>query len=874
MKLDPRLKSFYLRSLAVPGVGTFVLGPLLRGAWKAYSAVGDRLAAPRQPLLSISTYSSAIATLKLQLEALERRTDDLARELQEARWQVDYRNLLEGQAMGGLFERHGRLDGADGLRLLSDPLPLVPQAPRFSVVINTYNRAHTLERTLDGVRRLRYASFEVIVVDGPSTDGTGRVLERNDSWIRRAACPVANLSVSRNIGISMAAGDIVCFLDDDAVPEPGWLDQLLIGYREPGVAAVGGFIRDHTGHSFQSRAMVCDRFGTGTDHESVDAAAIEDDDLRGRYLSLTGTNCSFRRDVLVALGGFDEEYAYFLDETDVIVRLVDAGFKVRYVPAAEIHHKYAESHLRSVDRVPKTIYLPARSKAYFCFKNAIGTHRVSEIFGHLEQYRRGLRADYDWYAAHGRIDEAHKVRLHQDIDRGILDGIADALKPRRLMLRTDADGTHRAFKPVAPLRTAQDRIRLCLVSQGYPPHPGGGIGVWTHALATGMAAAGHEVTVVTRGGEATTVDFEDGVWVHRIAVTPHPGRTLPACPDLPQPALDHAYSVYDEVMRVHVLRGLECVSSPIWDLEGAACIADGSIPTVLSLHSSYRLVLPSKPEWQRRPDYLAAHVTRMIEGEAWAIAQASHVLANSVAITRDMEAAYGVAIATERLSVVPHGIDALPVVHASPAEADRAVRVLFVGRFEKRKGIDLLLACAPALLQAHPQLQLHLVGDDQVPFDTDRRILEEFSAAHGAQPWFARVHAHGSVSDAELQRHYAQCDIFVAPSRYESFGLVFIEAMRAGKPCVAIRAGGVPEVITDGVTGLLVPTPDADGLSRALARLIGDPRLRNELGANALHAFGARFTTGAMVAGCERAFKGVINAHRRGPAAPDRSTSP
>ena len=124
--------------------------------------------------------------------------------------------------------------------------------PTFSIVINTLNRATLLAKTLDSLRWLKYrGAFEVIVVNGPSTDHSQEVI---DAWlpsIRAARCEVANLSVSRNIGICMARGDIVAFIDDDAIPEPEWLAQLAQAYDSPLVGAAGGLVFDQTGYSYQ-----------------------------------------------------------------------------------------------------------------------------------------------------------------------------------------------------------------------------------------------------------------------------------------------------------------------------------------------------------------------------------------------------------------------------------------------------------------------------------------------------------------------------------------------------------------------------------------------------------------------------------------------
>ena len=90
---------------------------------------------------------------------------------------------------------------------------------RVSVVINTYNRGPSLRHTLHALRYQTHDAFEVIAVNGPSTDDTLAVLAEFPD-VRVAHCPEVHLCKSRNVGVAEAAGDLVAFIDDDALPEP------------------------------------------------------------------------------------------------------------------------------------------------------------------------------------------------------------------------------------------------------------------------------------------------------------------------------------------------------------------------------------------------------------------------------------------------------------------------------------------------------------------------------------------------------------------------------------------------------------------------------------------------------------------------------
>ena len=214
---------------------------------------------------------------------------------------------------------------------------------KFSIIINTLNRAPLLDRTLRSLQWLHYAGeFEVIVVNGPSTDNSEDVIAAWGRSIRVARCALPNLSVSRNIGICLACGEIVAFIDDDAIPEPEWLTQLAAAYDRDEIGGVGGIVYDQTGYAFQYEYSTANRLGNAnwTAKKSAEHLCFPGS---FEFPYIQGTNASFRRSALLEVGGFDEEIEYYLDETELCCRLIDAGYVVRQVANAFVHHKFAPS---------------------------------------------------------------------------------------------------------------------------------------------------------------------------------------------------------------------------------------------------------------------------------------------------------------------------------------------------------------------------------------------------------------------------------------------------------------------------------------------------------------------------------------------------
>jgi glycosyltransferase involved in cell wall biosynthesis/GT2 family glycosyltransferase len=725
-------------------------------------------------------------------------------------------------------------------------------ARSFSVVVNTLDRADVLEAALSGLMQQRHPRFEIIVVNGPSADATEAVLARFPQ-IKVARCSQANLGMSRNIGLSMARGQIVAFLDDDAVPEPVWLQGLETGYDAPDIGGVGGFIRDATGLAYQSRVTVCDRLGEALAFDTVEQASLAQGP--GWFLSPTGANVSYRRDALLEIGGFDETFTYFLDETDVNLRLWDAGWRLTFVERAEVHHKLAKSAQRDHRNVPHSLYPQCRSKAYFAFRHARGRRPADDILRRLADHGLSLRGHNRSLLDGGMIAPEHRARLDLDVAIGLRDGVslalAQATAPRLGAAALAADAGQR----FAPVRSGRpDSLRIAFVSQQYPPGVVGGIGVWTRNAARALAACGHEVSVITSAQGRPSVGFEDGVWVHKIAPVHAPDRARPPLPDLPCAVRDHAYAVHDAVAKLQAERGLDLVSWPIWDLEGLAVQSAGQVPTMLSLHTTYALAAPFKPDWRDRA-YRREHVDKIIAAETAILAKAPAVLANSAQVLVDLEAASGVDLSRPGVFTIPHGLRDRAGA-PSMREAGR-VRLLFVGRLEPRKGVDVLLDALSQILPEQPDVEARLLGE-AVADRCGVTLPDAFARRHAAAPWLNRISFEGAVSPERLDQAYGDCDIFVAPSRYESFGLVFVEAMMFAKPCVGARAGGVPEIVVEGETGLLVAPGDAFALADALTQLIADPALRQRLGAAGRARYLAAFTDTRMAERLEGMFRQAL----------------
>jgi len=159
------------------------------------------------------------------------------------------------------------------------------------------------------------------------------------------------------------------------------------------------------------------------------------------------------------------------------------------------------------------------------------------------------------------------------------------------------------------------------------------------------------------------------------------------------------------------------------------------------------------------------------------------------------------------------------------ASNGNANTVLYTGRVAYVKGTLVLLDAVPMITRQCPQTRFVVAGARHTSIDdlTLNRLLQVGEVAR-------HVDMLGHVSWRELTECYRKASIFVLPSYYETGGLSAIEAMAFGLPVVASRTGGLPEVVEDGVTGILVPPGDSKALAEAVVLLLHDPALRRRLG--------------------------------------------
>jgi len=343
-------------------------------------------------------------------------------------------------------------------------------------------------------------------------------------------------------------------------------------------------------------------------------------------------------------------------------------------------------------------------------------------------------------------------------------------------------------------RTGADGLHVALLTREFPPEVYGGAGVHVEYLARELAAL-VDVTVHCQGADRPT------------AVAHRPWELLADS----NAALQ---TVSTDLSMVAALSSVDVVHSHTWyaNLAGHLAMLLHGVPHVMTVHS----LEPLRP-WKE--EQLGGGYRISSWCERTAVESAAAVIAVSDGMRADVLGAYP-AVDPDRVRVIHNGIDAreyapdpdTDVLERYGVDPDRP-SVVFVGRITRQKGVPVLLHAAADL---DPDVQLVLcAGQPDTPQlgDEVTGLVETLTADRSGVVWL-----QGMLDKREVIQLLSHATAFVCPSLYEPLGIVNLEAMACGTAVVASKTGGIPEVVMDGETGLLVPPDDPSAWPRRSTR--------------------------------------------------------
>jgi glycogen synthase len=409
-------------------------------------------------------------------------------------------------------------------------------------------------------------------------------------------------------------------------------------------------------------------------------------------------------------------------------------------------------------------------------------------------------------------------------------------------------------------------MNVGILTNEYPPNVYGGAGVHVEYLTRELSRlddGAHRVKVLCFGDQVLR---ERGLEVDGVVP---PARI---------PARDPRHvKFFDTMLADLVMAGrlddIDVVHCHTWYTHLAGCLVKQlrGAPLVLTTHS----LEPHRP-WKVEQLGTAYHASSWVERTAYQ--NADGVVAVSGAMKRDVEALYGVA--PERVRVIHNGID---LEHYRPTPdpgvlARHGVKpdvpvVLFVGRITRQKGIVHLVKALP-YLQPGAQVVLCAGAPDTPEIAREMADAVEQARTASANPiiWIPEMLPRG-----EIVALYTHAAIFVCPSVYEPFGIINLEAMACETPVVASAVGGIPEVVNDGETGVLVPIcargpadpepADPERFARDLAHgvnvLLADPARRAAMGDKARRRVEEHFSWTSIARQTLGFYQDLVNVSRQ-----------
>ncbi len=377
-------------------------------------------------------------------------------------------------------------------------------------------------------------------------------------------------------------------------------------------------------------------------------------------------------------------------------------------------------------------------------------------------------------------------------------------------------------------------MKILLLTQRFPPALGG---VETHVwhLAEALTKRGDEVEVLTTDLRTDTplerLGDDDGEFpypVHRV-------RAIKAA------VLPHALGNVSPSMIYRVLSGR-------WDVVHGH--AYGYFPTfaaslgglldrsalVITPHSD-----PGRPSLEKRAfDHLVPLVT---------LRQAHRVIALTGLEADHLES---LGVPRERIAVIPNGVDVAEFAWGRDRLRDGdGTSILFAGRcYPDQKGLEVLMH-AVSRLPHGLAVHVRIVGEDWGGYAVVRDLARRLGIEH-------RVTLVGMLDRPQLLEEFQRADLFVLPSLFDSFPIAILEAMAAGLPVIATRVGGVPEVVLDGETGLLVEPGDPKRLASAIEMLASDASARRNMGKQG-RARAQLFSWEDVIARTRRVYQEAVN---------------
>ncbi len=659
-----------------------------------------------------------------------------------------------------------------------------PAPPSISVVVCAFTpeRIEAIREAIESLGAQTFAPNDVVLVIDHSPELEQTCRER---WPAIRVVPNRErqgLSGARNTGLAESGGEVVAFLDDDAVAAPDWLERLRSAYADPSVLGAGGAVRPAWSEGRPGWFPTEFDWVVGCTHSGMPAQPSP-------VRNLVGANMSFRREALLEVGGFRHELGRIgaipagCEETDLCIRIGQRWPRgtILYDPAAAVDH-----------RVPAE-----RGRLRYFLSRCRGEGRSKAVLAGLVGSRSGLSEERAYTR---RTLPLGFLRGIRDTLRGDLNGSARAAMLGVGLLTTTAgyaSGRSEARRLARRREAAEARgegaLRILMVTPRSPLLQGG---VERHVMEVSrrIAAAGAEVEVLCTdpGGRGLTEQRRDGVTIRTVRAWPA-NRDWCFAPRLWREMARHRWDV------VHI-QSYHTLVAPLAMLRALTL----GVPYVVTFHGGgHSSALRNR---MRRTQRRLLHPL---------LARAARL----VAVARFEIDEYGreLRLPPERFALIPNGTELAFSEMAAPAADNDRPTIATIGRLERYKGHHRVIAALPTVLEREPEARLLVVGTG--PYEADlRRQAAELGVADRVE--FTSTPPDDPDAMAAVLQGVS---LVVLLSEFETHPLVALEAAAAGRRLLVADAGGLAELAKDGFARSIPLDESADGVGRAVAEELSRP---------------------------------------------------
>jgi glucosyl-dolichyl phosphate glucuronosyltransferase len=658
-------------------------------------------------------------------------------------------------------------------------------APPISVLICAYTlkRIKRIVAAIESLSSQTVAPHEIVLVIDHSPELEAECQRR---WPQIEVAPnreQQGLSGARNTGVAACTGEVVAFLDDDAVAAPDWIERLGQAYADPAVLGAGGTVRPlwEAGQPpwFPAEfdwVVGCTHSGMPGEREAV--------------RNLVGANMSFRRDALLEAGGFRHELGRIgkipagCEETDLCIRIGQRhpGGTILYDPEARVDHFVPEARVQ-------TSYFSSRCR---------GEGRSKAILTALVGSDSGLSAERSY------VRRTLPLGCLRGIGRGLRGDFSGFQRAAMIvfgLLATTSGyfGARREAKRIARRRESaaesSEQLRVLMVTPRSPLAQGG---VERHVMevSSRLATGGTEVEVLCTepGGPALREEQHSGVTIRSV-------RAWPADRDwcfAPRLWREMARQPWDVV---HV-QSYHTLVAPLVMLRALTL----DIPYVVTFHGGGHT-----SELRNR----SRGAQRLLLGPLLRRA------AKLVAVARFEIEQYGeeLGLPADQFVLIPNGTDLAfseqAADAAAPASSNGHPTLASIGRLERYKGHHRVIAALPHVLEREPEARLLVVGSG--PYEDDlRRQVDELGLDGKVE--FTSVPAGEPEAMAELLRGVS---LVVLLSDFETHPLVALEAATAGRRLLVADSSGLAELANDGFARAIPPEESPETVAATVIEELG-----------------------------------------------------